>query len=60
MYMYTTDIDGEGLPQPTTRYTMDTKQFREFYLTEPWDLSSYSTLRELAFVHIYIGGARPK
>ena len=37
MYMYTTDIDGEGLPQPTTRYTMDTKQFREFYLTEPWD-----------------------
>ena len=37
MYMYVLDIDGGGLFQPTTKYTMDTKKFREFYLAEPWD-----------------------
>ena len=27
----------EGLHQPTSQYTMDTKGFRELYLSDPWD-----------------------
>lgn len=33
----------EGLHQPTSQYTMDTKGFRELYLSEPWDRWSIGT-----------------